>query len=112
MALISAMAQAALADGVKVTYHPGMSMTDHQIEINIPPSFNKDDEMLAAVFAKMKAIEATGRLDYLVPDAPYTTFEVTYQGQTITAQNATTVPKVSGYEAFQKAWDEAYALVW
>jgi len=99
-------------DSVKIEYHPGMSTTDRGVEIKIAKAYGEEDEAFQKIFEGVQAIEATGRLEYLVPDAPYITLNVNYKGQTIIAKNATTVPKVSGFEAYQKAWDEVYARAW
>ena len=113
MLLIVTLTPAALAeDGVKVTYFPGMNRMGRRIEIHFGSAPSPDDDTIAKIYDKVKAVEATGELDYIVPDASFLTLEVTYKDQTISTSNTIGVVKVPGHEAFQQAWDEAYALVW
>ena len=100
---------------IKVTYYPGYR--NHKIEarkmdVVLGGAFNKDDQLIAKVYEKLKKIEATSRLDYVVPDAPFITLEIKYNDETIKSSNSIGISKPKKFLEYETLWEEAYSLVW
>lgn len=110
--LVLAVNGSALAseNSVKLKYMPGLVAAGRFVDVSINPLGG--DQTAAQVYAKLKAIEALGQMDYLVPDAPSITIEVTFEGKTLRSANSFDVPKPGNFAQYDRLWKEAYALAW
>ena len=100
-------------DYVKVRYLPRYDMSDYVTEVIIKDAPDGSNVVIPDAYKKLKELEKSGRLDYVVVDAGSITIEVHYRGEVIKSSISLGLSdSSSGFVNFSRLWNEAYDIVW